>query len=159
MADASIDGRFRFLYRQSEGTIDRATWARASVLPIGAALVLTAFAFWIAPEKPRDLSTESFVSAAIVARQTYLIAYAFALMICLIAEYFLSAKRFRDRALPEALAGVAPFAVLILGAANWYQPLSEGVMSLAALYVVDALAAAAITWTLIELGFGRSRSY
>jgi hypothetical protein len=80
-------------------------------------------------------------------------------MICLIAEYFLSAKRFRDRALPEALAGVAPFAVLILGAANWYQPLSEGVMSLAALYVVDALAAAAITWTLIELGFGRSRSY
>ncbi len=45
MADASIDGRFRFLYRQSEGTIDRATWARASVLPIGAALVLTAFAF------------------------------------------------------------------------------------------------------------------
>jgi uncharacterized membrane protein YhaH (DUF805 family) len=157
MPDSAPEDRFRFLYRQGEGVVDRTTWARASLLPMGIALVLTAVAFWIAPDKPRDLGSEAFINPLIVLRQAYLIAYAFALLICLVAEYFLCAKRFRDRGRPGALAGIAPFALLIAGAANWYQPLSEGVMSPAALIAVDVVALAAIVWTVAELGFGIGR--
>jgi len=157
MADAASGERFRFLYRETEGAIDGATWARASLLPVGLALVLSVIAFAIAPDKPRDLAAEAFISPLIIIRQTYLIAYAFVLLICLVAEYYLSAKRFRDLGKPAGLAGVAPFALLIAGAANWYQPLSEGWMSYAELLAVDALALAALAWFVAELGFGRSR--
>jgi uncharacterized membrane protein YhaH (DUF805 family) len=158
MSAVAREDRFRFLYRQSEGAIDRATWLRASVLPVGVGVALTLVAFWIAPDKPRDLDVEAFVSLPVVARQAYLIVYAFVLLICLVAEYYLSAKRFRDRRKPAALAGVAPFALLIIGAANWYQPLSEGWMSYGELLAVDALSFAAIAWQAVELGFGAPRS-
>ena len=157
MTGSAADDRFRFLYRQAEGAIDRATWVRASLAPVGIALALTAVAFWIAPDKPRDLGSEAFLNPLIVLRQVYLIGYAFVLLICLVAEYFLSAKRFQDRGRPGALAGVAPFALLIVGAANWYQPLSEGTLSLPALIGVDVVALAAIAWSIAELGFGARR--
>ncbi len=148
---------FRFLYRQSEGSVDRATWLRASLLPLGIALALTIIAVWIAPDKPRDLGSEVFFNPLIVLRQIFLIAYAFVLLFCLVAEYFLSAKRFQDRGRPGALAGVAPFALLIVAAANWYQPLSEGSMSHLALIGVDLVALLAIAWTIAELGFGAGK--
>ncbi len=55
------------------------------------------------------------------------------------AEYFVSAKRFADRGKPPALAGLVPFSLLIAGAANWYQPRSEGTMPEALTYAFDAL--------------------
>lgn len=157
MAATVSSERFRFLYRQSDGVVDRATWVRASLPPVGIALVLTVIAFVVSPAAPRDLNTEAFVNPLIIVRQAYLIAYAFVLLICLVAEYFLSAKRFRDLGKPSGLAGVAPFTLLLVGAANWYQPLSEGGMPYAALLVVDVLGLAALAWFIAELGFGRSR--
>ncbi len=103
--------------------------------PVGIALALTAIACAIAPDKPRDLGTQAFVDPRIVATHTYFIAYAFALMLCAVAEYFVSAKRFADRGKPGAFAGLAPFALLLAGAANWYQPRSEGTMPAALTYV------------------------
>lgn len=150
---------FRFLYRQTEGVVDRAAWLRGSLLPVGIAAVATAIAFWVAPDKPRDLNVEAFVSPAVILRQTYLILYAFVFLICLVSEYFLSAKRFRDRGRPAALAGLAPFALLLLGAANWYQPLSEGSLSYPALLAIDALALAVIAWSIAELALGGSRPH
>ena len=58
----------------------------------------------------------------------YFLVYAFALILCAVAEYFVSAKRFADRGKPPALAGLAPFSLLLAGAAHWYQPRSEGAM-------------------------------
>jgi len=100
MADVAAVSDFRFLYRQTEGVIDRATWARASVGPVAVALALTAVAWAIAPDTPRDLATQAFIDPTMIAIHVYYIAYAFALMLCAVAEYFVSAKRFADRGKP-----------------------------------------------------------
>ena len=144
---------FRFLYRQSEGVIGGATWARASLLPVGVALALTAVAWVIAPDTPRDLGTQAFVDARIIATHIYFLAYAFALMICAVSEYFLSAKRFADLGKPGAFAGFAPFSILFAAAATWYQPRSEGSMPEFLSYVFDAVALGVIAWNIWELGF------
>ena len=149
---------FRFLYRQSEGVLDRATWARASVAPVGAALVMTAIWLVIAPDAPRDLAREPLIVLSVVAKHLYFIVYSFALIICAVAEYFVSAKRFADRGRPPALAGLLPFSLLLAGAANWYQPRSEGTMPAALTYVFDAIAIAIVVWNVAELGFGASRT-
>ena len=75
-----------------------------------------------------------------MATHAYFLVYAFALILCAVAEYFVSAKRFADRGKPPALAGLAPFSLLLAGAAHWYQPRSEGTMPEGLVYVFDALA-------------------
>jgi chromate transport protein ChrA len=157
MAQDPRAARFRFLYRQAEGVVDRGVWARASLPPAAIALVLTAIALAIAPNAPRDLAREAFFDPIVVATHAYFLVYAFALILCAVAEYFLSAKRFADRGKPPALAGLMPFSLLIAGAANWYQPRSEGTMPEALTYAFDAAAIAIVAWSVIELGFGGSR--
>jgi tellurite resistance protein TehA-like permease len=157
MAQSPRAARFRFLYRESEGFVGPREWARASVAPVGIALVLTIVAFAVAPNAPRDLAREAFIDPLVVARHAYLIVYSFALILCAVAEYFVSAKRFADRSKPPALAGLAPFSLLIAGAAYWYQPRSEGTMPEGLVYVFAALAVAIIAWNVIELGFGAGR--
>ncbi len=157
MAQGQSAERFRFLYRQAEGVIDRGAWARASLPPVAIALVLTAIGVAIAPSRPRDLAREAFIDPIVVATHLYFVVYAFALILCAVAEYFVSAKRFADRCKPPALAGLAPFSLLLAGAAHWYQPRSEGTMPEGLLYVFDALAIVIIAWNVIELGFGESR--
>lgn len=157
MARTSDGSDFRFLYRQGEGAIGPASWARASLPPVAIALALTALAFFIAPDKPRDLGNQDFADIGIVATHVYFLVYAFALILCAVAEYFVSAKRFADRGKPAAFAGLAPFALLLAGAANWYQPRSEGTMPEALTWVFDAIAIGIVAWNVIELGFGASR--
>jgi len=118
---------------------------------------LTIVAFVLAPNAPRDLARESFIDPLTVARHAYLIVYAFALILCAVAEYFVSAKRFADRGKPPALAGLAPFSLLIAAAAYWYQPRSEGTAPEGLVTAFAALAVAIIAWNVIELGFGASR--
>ncbi len=149
--------RFRFLYRQAEGVIDRRAWARASLPPVAIALLLTAIWLAIAPRGPRDLAREAFVDPVVVATHVYFLVYSFALILCAVAEYFVSAKRFADRGRPPALAGLAPFSLLLAGAAHWYQPRSEGTMPEGLAYAFDAVAIAILAWNVIELGFGASR--
>jgi uncharacterized membrane protein YhaH (DUF805 family) len=150
--------RFRFLYRQTEGVIDRATWARASVGPLGVAFVLTIIAWLVAPNQPRDLGSQAFFSVGMVLAHAYLIFYGFALFVCAVAEYFVSAKRFRDRGRPAELAGLAPFALLVTGAAHWFQPRSEGAMPEWATTAFDVVALGIIVWTIAELAFGQRRT-
>jgi hypothetical protein len=157
MAEDERAARFRFLYREGEGSVGAREWALASVGPVGIALVLTMIAFAVAPDAPRDLAREAFVDPLTVARHAYLIVYSFALILCAVAEYFVSAKRFADRGKPPALAGLAPFSLLVAGAAHWYQPRSEGAMPEGLVYVFDVLAVAILAWNVIELGFGASR--
>ena len=157
MAEGRRAARFRFLYRESEGFVDGRAWALASVGPVGIALALTIVAFAVAPSAPRDLAREPFADPLTVARHAYLIVYAFALILCAVAEYFVSAKRFADRGLPPALAGLAPFSLLVAGAAYWYQPRSEGTAPEGLVYAFAALAVAIVAWNVIELGFGASR--
>jgi len=157
MAESQRAARFRFLYRDSEGFVGGREWALASVGPVGIAMASTAIALAIAPDAPRDLAREAFIDPLTVARHAYLIVYAFALILCAVAEYFVSAKRFADRGKPPALAGLAPFSLLIAAAAYWYQPRSEGTMPEGLVYLFAALAVAIVAWNGIELGFGASR--
>jgi uncharacterized membrane protein YhaH (DUF805 family) len=157
MARAGAESDFRFLYRQSEGVIGPTAWARASAPPVAITIALTLVAWAIAPDTPRDLGSQDFADIAIVATHVYFLAYAFALILCAVAEYFVSAKRFADRGKPAELAGLAPFALLVAAAANWYQPRSEGTMPAALTWVFDAVAVGVVVWNVIELGFGASR--
>jgi uncharacterized membrane protein YhaH (DUF805 family) len=149
---------FRFLYREDQGTIGPATWVRASALPIGLALVLTLIAWLVAPREPRNLAVQPFFSLSIVAVHVYFIAYSFALILLAVMQYFLSAKRFRDLGRAPALAGLAPFALLLTGAAIWFQPRSEGLMPAWAVWPFVAFAAAVVLWSVAELGFGKRRN-
>ncbi|MGO4873048.1 MAG: hypothetical protein ACLPGW_21015 [Roseiarcus sp.] len=157
MAQSSRAERFRFLYRQAEGAIDRGVWARASLPPVGIALVMTAIALAIAPRAPRDLAHEAFIDPVVVATHLYFLVYAFALIFCAVAEYFVSAKRFADRGRPAALAGLAPFSLFLAAAAHWYAPRSEGAAPAWLPYAFDAAAIAIVAWNVIELGFAASR--
>ncbi|MGD0564262.1 MAG: hypothetical protein ABSA66_14375 [Roseiarcus sp.] len=157
MAQDQRAERFRFLYRQAEGVIDRRTWARASLPLVAIALGLTAIWLAIAPSRPRDLAREAFFDPIVVATHVYFVVYSFALILCAVAEYFVSAKRFADRGKPPALAGLAPFSLLFAGAAHWFQPRSEGAMPEGLAYAFDAVALAIVAWNVIELGFGESR--
>jgi len=157
MPGAEGQQNFHFLYRQTEGIIDRATWVRASLGPVGIAFVLTMIAWLVAPNQPRDLGSQSFFSFGLVLAHAYLIFYGFALILCAVAEYFVSAKRFRDRGMPAELAGLAPFALLLTAAAHWFQPRSEGSMPEWATTAFDIAALAILLWTVAELAFGVRR--
>jgi uncharacterized membrane protein YhaH (DUF805 family) len=158
MPEAERQDRFRYLYRQTEGVIDRATWTRASVGPLGIACVLTVIAWFVAPNQPRDLGSQAFFSVGMVLAHAYLILYGFAVFVCAVAEYFISAKRFRDRGRSPELAGLAPFALLVTGAAHWFQPRSEGAMPEWATTAFDVVALAIVVWTVAELAFGPKRT-
>ena len=147
--------RFRFLYRQGEGAIDRREWRLASLPPVAIALAMTIVWLVIAPRQARDLSRENFIDLSVVATYGYLIVYAFALLLCAVAEYFVSAKRFADRGRSPALAGLAPFFLFLAGAANWYQPRSEGAMAPWLTVAFDAVTLAVLVWTVAELGVAK----
>jgi uncharacterized membrane protein YhaH (DUF805 family) len=154
---ASRAERFRFLYREAEGVVDREVWRRASLPPLAIALGMTIVWLVIAPNGPRDLNSEAFIDLSVVATHLYALVYSFALVFCAVAEYFLSAKRFTDRGKPQALAGLLPLSLLLAGAANWFQPRSEGTMPVGLVYLFDGIAILILVWNIIELGFGESR--
>jgi uncharacterized membrane protein YhaH (DUF805 family) len=150
--------RFRFLYRQSEGTIDRREFWLAS-WPI-AAIVAALTLVWlvIRPREARDLSHEGLLDWSIAGTYLYLMLYVFALFLCAIAQYFVNAKRFAALGRPQGMGGLALFAVFVCGAANWYQPRSEGMMPEWLTWIFDAAAAAAVIWSIAELGFVERKS-
>jgi uncharacterized membrane protein YhaH (DUF805 family) len=148
---------FRFLYREAEGAIGPGLWARASAWPVGIAIAMTALAWGLAPG-PRDLATQPFFSLSIFAVHAYYIVYAFALIVLAVAQYFVSAKRFIDLGKSPAWAGLAPFCLLIAGAAAWYQPRSEGWMPAWGVWPFYALAAEVVIWNVAELGFAPGKS-
>jgi low temperature requirement protein LtrA len=157
---AAMDqARFRFLYRQGEGAVGRREWLEASAAPIGIAVALTIVWLAIMPREPRDLAHESLIDWRLPFVYGYLMLFVFALILCAVAEYFVSAKRFADRAKAPSLAGLAPFCLLLAGAAHWYQPRSEGAMPGWGVWAFDALALAVLVWNVVELGFlsGRRR--
>ena len=145
---------FRFLYREAEGAIGPGQWVRASALPVGVALAMTALAWALAPG-PRDLATQPFFSLGLVATYAYFIVYGFALILLAIMQYFVSAKRFRDLGRPPGLAGLAPFSLLVAGAAAWLQPRSEDVLPAWSVWPFVAIAFAVVVWNIAELGFVR----
>jgi uncharacterized membrane protein YhaH (DUF805 family) len=154
MSETPTSARLDFLYRRREGRINRREWALASLPPTTILVVLTLIWIAIMPREERE-PTQGLIDLGVAARYLYLVVYAFVVLLCAVAQYFVSAKRFADLGKPQALAGVAPFAIFLTAAANWYEPRSEGWAPHWLSLLFNALALIAVAWTIVELGFRR----
>ena len=157
MIDKPTRACWRFLYRQSEGRIGPGEWVRASLPPAAIVAALTLIWLAIAPSEERE-PTNGLIDISIMATYAYLMIYAFVVLLWAVAQYFVSAKRFADRGKAPALAGVAPFAIFLAGAAQWYEPRSEGLAPHWLVLLIEAVAVAAFVWNIVELGFGKGRA-
>lgn len=152
MLDAPGRGDFRFLYRESEGEIDRGTWWRASLPLIVAFILVAASWIFIGPRQPRGPVADPALDARVIGDYLYAIVATFAATLLMVMQYFVSAKRFRSRGLPPALAGLAPFAALLAGATHWIAAWLDGGLSPWLVLAIDALALAALAWSIVVLG-------
>jgi uncharacterized membrane protein YhaH (DUF805 family) len=147
--------RIRFLYRTEQGRIDRVVWLK------GAGALTAVFApfylIWLAlsPYTAHDLAKDPFFVPLTAVAYTFVIVYAFVIILIAVCYVNLSAKRFRDlgREWPVALAGLAPLIALIDGATHWLQPRVAEVMPIYWVWGVDAALVGVIGWTVYELGF------
>ena len=150
--------RFFFLFRTDKGRIDRATWWRGS-LPL-ALLALAGTAGWLLlrPYSHHDLAETAFIAPMTIAAYAYLLVFTFVLILIAVCEYNLSAKRFRDRGRPGALAGLLPLSLLFGGAVIWFIPNSFGSLPEWVGSVVIALLVLITLWNIFELGVLKDRS-
>lgn len=151
MAD-SAPASTSFLFRTDQGRIDRKTWVHGG-LRLGAVLaVLTAVGLLLAPYTHHDLAKTPLLDWHVIAAYVYLTLYIFALVLIAICFYNLSAKRWRDRAKPAALAGLVPFFALLGGAAHWLYPQMDGEVPGWSVAAIDIAFFGLLIWTIIELG-------
>lgn len=146
---------FFFLFRTDQGRIGRATWWRGTV-PL-AALAAAGTLGWraLSPYAHHDLSDSAFIAPLTIAAYLYLLVYAFALLLIGVCAYNLSAKRFRDRGLPAALAATLPLSLLFGAALVWFIPQSFDTIPAWAGPVTIALVLAVAVWNVVELGLRR----
>ena len=158
MASVLSGDGLRFLYRSEEGVIDRRVWWLGA-LPLAAILfAMTMIWFALEPYARRGLDERAFLDPLTIVAYLYLAAFAFAVIFASVCFVVLSMKRLRDRGRPPGLAGALPLAALLAGAANWLEPQIDGsLVSILALLSWIALAAA-IVWTIVEMGVLKGRS-
>jgi uncharacterized membrane protein YhaH (DUF805 family) len=147
------DQDLNFLFRTDQGQIGSKTWWRWTLI-LGAILfVLTVIWLVIAPFAQRELTaTTPLIDAKALATYVYLLFYAFAVILIAVCHYNLSAKRWRDRGHPAALAGLLPFTALLSGALHWLYPRVSEAMPYWLVFVSDVLLIAVIVFNLLELG-------
>ncbi len=147
----------RFLYRTDQGLIGTHLWWKG-VWPLGILFaVLTAGAIFSKPFMKHDLATSPFFAWSVFAAYLYIVVYVFALILIAICFYNLSAKRWRDRGKPSALAGLLPFVALLSGAAHWLYPQMGGQIPAWSLATIDGAFVLLLIWTIVELGLMPSR--
>lgn len=140
------DRGFSFLYRRDEGVIDRSLWARATA-PL---VVLFLVALWLT--SATDHAANSTLRIGVIA--IFLIVTA-VLAACF---YFISAKRFRDRGRPVALALALPAALFAAAALHWAGPQIDDQFPRWIIMLGDVATAAVAAWCVVELGFMRGRA-
>lgn len=149
---------FSFLFRTDQGRIDRATWWRGT-LPLLALAVAGTLGWWaLSPYAHHDLSDSAFIAPMTIVAYVYLLLYAFALLLIGVCEYNLSAKRFRERGLPAALAALLPLSLLFGSALIWFIPQSFDTIPAWAGPATVVLLLAVAGWNVVELGVRRDAS-
>lgn len=155
--------RVRFLYRNDQGRVDRATWSSGARLL--AALILTFTAPWIALRSNivHDLSKTPLFAPEIFAAYAYALFYAFALIFIGVSYMNLSAKRFRALGWrsPLGLAGIVPLAALLTGALHLAPVLSPAGVDIVpqwANWLADAAFVVVLLWTIVELGVSETKT-
>ena len=148
----------RQLYRSDQGSIDRPTWWRAQAPLVLAILGLSVLWHFVAPYAHRSLAETKLLDGAAIAAYCYLIFYAFAVLLLLVASYSVSAKRFRDRGLDPGFAGLLPLALLLYGALDWTQQQEGGMFPVWIVWAGAAMLAGVAGWTVWELGFAEPKA-
>ena len=136
---------FRFLFRQDQGSVDRATWRLGFGVLVGVWLLFIA-AEWLA-NRGGDLAKVGVTGLFVLATMLVGVCY-----------YFLSAKRFADRARPRALALILPAAGLAAAALTFMQPSGGGTFPLWLTGVADLGLVGIAVWNVVELGFLPARA-
>lgn len=157
MASVLSGEGLRFLYRSEEGVIDRKVWWLGAA-PLAALLfVMTAIWLVLEPFARRGLDERAFLDPMTLFAYVYLLTFSFVVIFACVCFVMLSMKRLRDRGRPTGLAGALPLAALLAGAANWLEPQIDGglVTALATLSWIGL--AAALAWTIIEMGILKGR--
>jgi uncharacterized membrane protein YhaH (DUF805 family) len=150
--------RLFFLYRSEEGRIDRETWTRGALGLVGVLLPLTLIWLLLLPYTSHDLAKSPFFVPQTAVAYAYLAFYSLIVLLVAASWVNLAAKRFRDldRPAPLVLAGLLPFAGLVVGAAHWLQPQIADLMPRWQVAATDVILVAIAAWTVIELGWRRS---
>ena len=151
------EGRARFLFRNEEGVIDAPTWRFHAGWLLALALALTALWLVLKPFTHHDLATSAFIAPMTVLAFAYLVAYSFALLLIAVCYVMLTIKRLRDRAAPPALAALVPLLLLFAAALHFMHAEAPDVILTAYVVVLDIALIAAVTWTVVDLGFGQGR--
>ena len=152
MAPAEAQSRFAFLFRTDQGRIDRSTWWRGALPLAGIAALGTVGWTLLEPFAHHDLDRQPFIEPMTIVAYAYLMVYAFALLLLGVCGYNLSAKRFRDRGLPGALAAALPLSLLFGGALVWFIPQSFGIVPGWAGPLAGLAMLAVAGWNVVELG-------
>jgi len=161
MAAEAATSRFFFLYRQAEGVIDAAAWSRAAWQPAVVALaVVLPWALFHPSLTDAELGARSQMAAfgIYAAYSAGLMISVVAALFATVAEYCLSAKRFRDRGWSPSWAGLAPFVILLAGAMHWIATREPEIDAAWLAYALDAAAVLAIAWTIVALTKNMSKS-
>ena len=147
--------RTRFLFRQDQGTIDASTWRLHASWLLALAVAMTLVWLLLRPYAHVDLKTG--LRWATVFAFTYLIAYAFALILAAICYTMLSIKRLRDLGLYTGLAGLVPLLVLFAASLHFMRAQTPDVIVLPYVVALDALLCLVTVATVARLGFGANR--
>lgn len=155
---SSPEGSFFFLFRTDRGRVGREVWWRGTVPLVLIAALMTGGWLLLRPYATGDLVNGTLPGAATLLAYVYLAGFAFAMILVAICEYNLSAKRFRDRGRPAALAAVLPLSLLAVGALVGFVPRSFGAMPDWIEPAAVAAVLAVVAWNVADLGFGTSRA-
>lgn len=150
----TMGARARFLFREEAGEIDAPTWRRHVAWLAALALVLTLVWWALRPYARHDLSQSAFIAPMTILAYTYLLAFAFAVLLIAISYTMLTIKRLRACHLPTGLAGLVPFLALLSGAAHFLQGKTPDVVSVWYPAALDLTLVVAIGWTIYACGLG-----
>jgi uncharacterized membrane protein YhaH (DUF805 family) len=149
--------RFRFLFREDAGEVDRATWTRYAGAMAGLVFALTLPWLWLRHHIVHDLAKDPLFAPAIFASYLYATFYGFALILIGVSYMNLTTKRFRavGRPGPAALASLVPLIAFFTGALRLAPLISPTIADLAptwAVWGMEAVFMGVAGWTTWELG-------
>lgn len=143
---------FRFLFRQSDGTVSAPVWRSWTLVLTGLCLFLALVWVLVSPWTQRDLATQGLFDLKAFLAFVYLLVFAVLVLLAQVSQYNLSAKRFRAKNHPAAWASVWPLSAFIAGAAFWAQPNFFGLLPAFVPWLFLLAAIAAFCAQFFELG-------
>jgi uncharacterized membrane protein YhaH (DUF805 family) len=143
---------FKFLFRESDGTVSAPVWRRWTLTLTGLCLALALVWVLVSPWTRRDLGTQGLFDTKAVLAFVYLLVFSVLVLLAQVSQYNLSAKRFRAKNRPPAWASVWPLLAFLAGASFWAQPNLFGLLPAFAPWLLLFAAVAAFGAQFFELG-------